>query len=635
MNIIKKIDVFILKKFMMLFIGAFMVCLFVLMMNFVWRWMDELTSKGLSIFVIAKFLYQAALTLIPTALPLTILLTSLITFCNMGEQLELTAMKAAGIPLRRIIQPVFILCVALMGLSYVFQERVSNEAYKDLLRMSLSMKESSPALEIPEGVFYNGIPNINIYVKTKNADRGMLYDVIIYKMDKGFENAQIVVCDSAMVATTADKQFLRLDMYDGEQFENLQSSRNYAFDRSQVPYDRETFKSKKILIDFDSDFTMSDESLFGDDARVKTQKELLASVDSFKCSADSIGHSYYNIMMERYLAMSPLTKKEQSVAKSIKMNIDTVYAKMSFEDKQKAINFALSTTKSMATDLEWEQYTTSPVLREVRSHLISWHKKYALALACLIFLLIGAPLGAIIRKGGLGIPAIVAVVIFLLYHTLSFSGERMAKNDIWTIVYGVWISTFVLTPLGIFLSYKANKDSTVLNIGQLISKIKYSLGIREERNYALKEVIMEDVDYAEESRLMAEMNVECENYIKKHYLPHIPNYVYLFFMKQDDKIKEIRDKLDALIERMSNSKDPKIIEGLNHYPIMYSRAHLTPFRNRTANIILGILLPFGIFFAFRSWRFRIILYRDLKKIIRVNGLQIFLIDKMKTNKINS
>ena len=223
MAVIKKIDLFVLKKFITLFAGSFFVCLFVLILQFLWRYVDELIGKGLSMEILAKFFWYASITLVPMALPLSLLLASLISFGNMGEQLELTAMKAAGIPLRRIMAPIGIFSAAMACISFVFQNDTSPKAQKELTRMIATMKETSPAIEIPEGMFYNGIPNINIYVDHKDAKTGMLYHVIIYKVDQGFQNAQIVVADSARLETTADKHFLSLTIFDGEQFENLQA----------------------------------------------------------------------------------------------------------------------------------------------------------------------------------------------------------------------------------------------------------------------------------------------------------------------------------------------------------------------------------------------------------------------------
>ena len=258
MVIIKKLDWYVLKKFLLVFAGAFFVVLFVFMMQFTWRYVDDLIGKGLSFDILAKFYWYMAQTLVRDSLPLSVLLASLITFGNMGESFELLAMKAAGIPLIRIMRPLAIFAAFLTGTSFYFQNFTSPDAQINMRTLLFSMKEQSPAVEIPEGVFYNGVPNINIYVQRKNTLTGMLYQTIIYKTDQGFDRAQIVLADSARLEVTRDKMHLRLELWNGEQFESLESSGGAATQMMQngahEPFDRETFRFKTLLIDFDSNF---------------------------------------------------------------------------------------------------------------------------------------------------------------------------------------------------------------------------------------------------------------------------------------------------------------------------------------------------------------------------------------------
>ena len=413
-NPIKKIDTYVLKKFMTLFAGAFLVCLFVFIMQFLWRFVDDLVGKGLSVDVLARFFGYASITLVPMSLPLSILLTSLIVFGNMGEQLELTAMKSAGIPLRRIMMPLGIVSLLFGIISFIFQNDISPWAQKELTRMIATMKQTSPAIEIPEGVYYSGIPNVNLYVEHKNAPTGMLYGVTIYKVDRGFDNAQIVVADSARLETTADKHFLRLDVYDGEQFENLQSntSGNGMLRDAQVPYDRETFKYKSLLIEFNSDFDLMDADLFSGMAKVKNLKELQTGYDSIMHFCDSIGREYALSIDARYLHRRPIEKADamraKNTVKATRLPPDTILARLTQKKQLETINNMQFTVRNALTDLEWEKPVTQDAFRNARKHMIEWHKKWALALSCIIFFLIGAPLGAIIRKGGMGLPVVVS-----------------------------------------------------------------------------------------------------------------------------------------------------------------------------------------------------------------------------------
>lgn len=622
MVIIKKIDLFVFKKFVVLFAGSFFVCLFVLIMQFLWRYVDDLIGKGLSMEVLGQFFWYASITLVPTALPLAILLASLISFGNMGEDLELTAMKSAGIPLRRMMAPIFVVTSILAAVSFVFQNNISPNAQKQLTRLIATMKETSPAIEIPEGVFYSGIPNVNIYVDHKNAGTGMLYKVIIYKVDQGFENAQIVVADSAQLETTADKHFLRLMIFNGEQFENLQSGSSTLLQSAQVPYDRETFKDKILLISFDSDFNLMDADMFSGMARVKNLNELQQGADSITHTCDSIGRQYYAALHARYLQNGMLDKADS--LRAFKQSASPVYspdsliARLALEKHLQAIQDAQQTVKDALTDLEFEKPVTEDGYKNVRKHMIEWHQKFALSLACLIFFFIGAPLGAIIRKGGLGLPAVVSIIIFIIYYIINTSGMKMARDGNCDVVAGMWISSVLLAPLGFFLTYKANNDSVVFNMDANLARLRRFFGIKTGRLILPKEVIITTPDYAAELEQTDHLTDYCQRYIKAHKLPFAPNYFRIFFkIVEDDSIQQLQEEQESLIERLSNSKDLHLLNALSKYPEIYTHAH-SAFQHRWLNIMSGVILPVGIIFWFRIWKFRIQLFRDLKDIEKCN-----------------
>ena len=457
---IKKLDQYILKKFLPLFAAAFFICLFVFMMQFTWRYVDELIGKGLSLEILAEFFYYMGLTLIPTSLPLAVLLASLITFGNMGEQLELLSMKAAGVSLIRIMRPLLIITIFITGVSFYFQNNTSPEAQVKLRTLLFSMKQSSPAVEIPEGIFYSGIPNVNIYVEKKDAPTGMLYQMIIYKTDKGIDQAQIVLADSGRVEMTADKMHLRLELWNGEQFENLEAQKFGNSRGNSVPYDRETFKYKSMIIDFDSNFNMMDAELLRDMPSAKDMKQIALSVDSMNHRLDSIGLSNYTEAKSRWFKTPQL--KERDSIKAVKrietdpISFDELIANTPQQTLQAAIYSAKNSAMSYSSELEWKSITTDDGNRFVRRHWIEWHQKMTLSLACLFFFFIGAPLGAIIRKGGLGTPTVVSVMIFIFYYIINTSGMKMARDGSWNMIFGMWISSAILLPFGVFVTYKAN-----------------------------------------------------------------------------------------------------------------------------------------------------------------------------------
>lgn len=619
MTIIKKLDLFVLKNFALIFAGSFFICLFVFMMQFTWRYVDELIGKGLSVDIFAQFFWYMALTLVPQALPLSILLASLIAFGNMGERLELLAMKAAGVPLIKIMRSVFILAITFVGISFYFQNVISPMAQRQFRVLLFSMKQTSPVLEIPEGVFFNGIPNVNLYVQKKDATTGMLYQIIIYKTDQGFDRAQIVLADSGKLEMTEDRNFLRLTLYNGEQFENLQAQNLNAL-QATVPYDRETFQNKQLLIEFDGNFDLMNANELNGMPQAKNMKQIELGIDSMQTLIDSIGDVYYkdaNIIYYPKAKVTPQDSVKALRASTIpNINPDVLFDKLTGEKQLSIIQSALGDVQNIRSDLDWKRYNTEGTDAEIRGHWIEWHSKMTLALSCIIFFFVGAPLGAIIRKGGLGMPTVVSVGIFIIYYIINTSGMKMARDGSWNMVYGMWSSVMILTPLGLFLTYKANNDSVVFNMDLYTNFFRTILGLRTKRHIFRKEVIINESDYQLATKKLSELKEGCLTYAREKRILSAPNYIQTFFhYQQDHSIEQLSDQLEALVEELSNSRDFQILNELNNLPILFVRAHLSPFNRKWPNILAGILLPFGIILWFRIWRFRMRLYRDMKQVV--------------------
>ena len=305
---IKKLDIFIAKQFGLLFVGTFFICQFVLMMQFLWRYIDELIGKGLSMEVLAQFFWYMSLMLVPQALPLAILLSSLITFGNLGESSELTAIKAAGISLMQTFRSLIFITVVVMGCSFYFQNNIGPQANMKITQLLISMKQKSPELEIPEGIFYDGIPNCNLYVQKKNVKTGKLYGIMIYRMTNSYEDAAIILADSGMLQSTAEKKHLVLTLWSGEWFENMQSQE--LGNSASVPYRRETFSSKKIVLDFDADFNMTDAASLSNNAKAKSLGRIKSDIDSLNHVYDSIGRVYYNDGQQIYYAKASISKAD-------------------------------------------------------------------------------------------------------------------------------------------------------------------------------------------------------------------------------------------------------------------------------------------------------------------------------------
>ena len=618
---IKKLDIFVIKSFILLFIGTTFICLFIFMMQFLWRRVDDMVGKGLDLIVLAKFFYYSALALWPTSAPLAVLLASLMTFGNFGERFELIAMKAAGIPLTKVMRPLIIFTVFVAGLSFYFQNVTGPNAQLKLYTLIYSMTQASPELDIPESSFYqlgegNEGVKYNLYVRKKDKKTGMLYNVMIYNFSDGFENAHIIVADSGKMETTADKKHLYLHLYDGEQFENLRQQNTGS---QNVPYRRESFVSKHTLIDFDSNFSMQDGSFLTVNPEFKGMNKLREDIDSLDVRYDSIGRGYYDDAMKRSYNSTPLTRFDSiqiEKTRITRLDMDSLLAVSSRNTVEEAYGEAKRKVEMTASDLSIKSLTMNDGNKLIRRHWVEMNKKFTLSLACIIFFFIGAPLGAIIRKGGLGMPVVVSIIIFLIYYIINSMGERAAKNGTWEIWFGTWISTFVTLPLGIFFTYKATRDSAVFNADVYMEIIRKMFGIRTQRHLFKKEVIIEDPDYARIDKDLDALCQECEDYMRTHRLDRLPNYVRIFTNNEKDShIRELSDKLESLVEELGNSKDYRVLQNTNTYPVLLTNAHKSPFSNRWLNMLVGIAVPVGLFFYLRIWRFGLRLHKDLQQIV--------------------
>jgi len=592
------------------------------MMQFLWQYVNDLIGKGLTLDVLGQFFWYMSLMLVPQALPLAILLSSLITFGNLGENSELTAIKSAGISLMQTLRSLIVITVLIMIASFVFQNNVGPMANQKITQLLVSMKQKSPELEIPEGIFYDGIPNCNFYVQKKNMNTGKLYGIMIYRMTNSYEDQAIILADSGMLQSTEEKKHLILNLWSGEWFENMQTSE--FGNTAAIPYRRETFAKKKIILDFDGDFNLTDASTLSNNSRGKSLAQLRSDIDSITIRYDSIGKVFMADAKMSYYRKDTVSKadslKALKIEKAQTLNFDSLYSKLSDSEKRTVVENSLSKVQAEVTDLEFKKIVTTDGDWLIRRHKIEEMNKFTLALSCLIFFFIGAPLGAIIRKGGLGIPIIVSVLVFIFYFILDDTGYRMAREGIWAIWFGKGLAIGVLTPIAIFVTYKANNDSMVFNLDLWKSLFMRMLGLRTKRHVYGKEVIIQDPNYAEDARKFTAMNKDITEYSRLQNLKSPPNAIRLFFKyKPDHEIERISDELESIIEDLSNTRDNIILNELNCYPILAVKAHTRPFERRWINIVAGVFLPTGIFFYFRMWSFRIRLFKDLKVIRQTNA----------------
>ena len=596
---------------MLLFVAAFAICLFVLLMNVLWRYAEDIIGKGLSFVFLAKFFWEFALTLVPQALPLAVLMASLITFGNFGERLELLAMKTAGIPLLRIMSPVMVFSFFLAGVSFYFQNVTVPHAAKNLYSLIYSIDEKSPELEIPEGVFYSQLSGFNMYVKHKDYDTGLLYDVTIYDHRKGYENLSVIVSDSAYMETTADKHHLYLRLYSGEQF-----GQDNDVESKGKPYRREGFREKHILLEFNSDMAEAPEGLVSSQALSKNMNEIKHTIDSLSSDQDSIGRGNLSEFRLSALNTFRLSKSDSAAFDKLTsktISADSVYA-VSSRNKQVDIkNSMRSKIQNQASELAIKSTNMYYGDRTIRKHWIEWMKKITNALSVLIFFFIGAPLGAIIRKGGLGVPVIVSVFTFILFYITSVSGDKMYREGEWSIV-GCWFSVMVLSPLSVFFTIKANSDSTLFQWDVIIEFFRYWFGTKVNRNIVRKDVVIDDPDRQECLEALYDIKQRSIALGQSRLLCSVPDYGKLFFGSVDSsELTELGVELDKLIMEMGNSRDRVELDLLNGFPILQSHGVQPPFAKKWANMAVGIVFPLGLLFELRAWLFSRKLKRQMVK----------------------
>ena len=563
-----------LRSFLPLFLMTFFICLFIVLMQFLWRYIDDLVGKGLEMHVIGELFFYAALTMVPMALPLAILLASLMTFGNLGERFELTAMKASGISLMKVMRPLIVF-IALVAIgAFFFQNYVLPVAQAKMWTLLYSVRQKSPELEIPEGVFYDQIPGYNFYVEEKDRESGTLFDMMIYDVSRGFENARIILADSGHLKLADDKEHLFLQLHSGEQFENLRE--NSAGGNSQnQPYRRESFKLKEILLKFDANFNRMDESGMRNQYVGKNISQLRATIDSVTLRVDSIGAGYARDIKERDYMRVPYWRervvdgnrvkmKQQPVAMEAPLDMDALFYKEKPAMVASYLSQALLKAQRVKQDYEFKSYAMDADRETIRRHGIEMQKKFTLSFACLIFFFIGAPLGAIIRKGGLGTPLVISVILFIIYYIIDNTGYKMARDGKLEVWMGMWLSSAILLPLGVFFTYKAMKDSAVFDLDAYKNVVRRLTG-KLKRELEVKEFTRQEGDPEVAVGLLGKLQEACNRLRDAYKGMGVFKRMYYLFRKFP-----VRDQAQAVlndtVDYLSNSRRKDVIAAVNLYP---------------------------------------------------------------------
>jgi lipopolysaccharide export system permease protein len=614
-----------LQTFLPLFVMTFGICLFIVLMQFLWRYIDDMVGKGLDLLILGEMFLYAALMLVPMALPLAVLLASLMTFGNLGERLELLAMKSAGVSLIHIMKPLIIFIGLISIGAFFFQNNAMPVVQVKFYSLLYSMRQKSPELDIPEGVFYSGISNYNVYVKDKSDKSGLLKDVMIFDYSNGFNNVRVFVADSGRLKVSSDKLFLVLTLYSGESFENLQKQSASAQSKEPVPYRRETFQSKELFIEFDANFIRTDESAFQNNYIGKNLENLQMSIDSMSMRLDSMREANANnVYIASYKKVFPGAPqrgakegKTAFLADTLVLNFDSLYLAQPAGSQVSLLTRTKSSLEYLKSDNFFKAAIIGDESLKMRRHFTEWHNKFTVSFACLVFFFIGAPLGAIIRKGGLGTPVVLSVILFIFYYVINNIGFKMARDGVWLAWQGMWLSSAVLAPLGIFLTYKAVNDSVILNADTYLNALKNLIGKRSTRKVEGKEVIIYSPDYQSLLPRLTHLIADGSDYLSKQ-KRWINYFTYWKEGGKDHAAEQVTLEMEDIVEELSNSDQNLVLNKLMDYPIIGGYKQLGAHLNRKAGMLIGLFFPLGLLVYFIATYQRKLLRQDINTVIKVS-----------------
>lgn len=466
----KRLHFYIIKSFIGPFVMTFFIVIFVLIMQFLWRYLDDMVGKGLENSIILELLAYAAINMVPLALPLAMLLASIMTFGTLGERYELLAIKSSGVSLLRFMRPLIVLALLITLLAFYLADQVVTVTNSKFAALLTSVKQQRPEMIIKEGVFSNELDGYSIKVDRRNQQTNTLENIMIYDHTQGRGNVSVTLADSGYLNMSENKQYMILTLFNGESYNDTQpsSDRNAA---KTHPFRRDKFKRQEIVIKVDGlELKRAKEEYFKDWYKMLTNKQLDSTI---KALSDAYTEREYALVVstnynQRLNTLTSNTYRPDTLKAILDtlpqaaFHFDSLFNSLNEIDRKALLSTAQSLAQSNQRMMLQYESELSNKLKWINKHIIEWHRKYSLSVACLIFFFIGAPLGAIIRKGGFGMPVVVSILMFISYYLVSMIGEKVAREGVWDVGAAMWFSTVVYLPLGIFLTYQAVTDSMLM-----------------------------------------------------------------------------------------------------------------------------------------------------------------------------
>ncbi|MDR1172823.1 MAG: LptF/LptG family permease [Bacteroidales bacterium] len=615
---------FMLKQFLSPFIIAFVIVIFTLLMQFLWKYIDDLVGKGLALSVIGELLLYTSAQLSIMAFPLAVLLASIFTLGNLGENYELMALKASGISLQRIVFPLIVLSVAIGVCAFVFANNVTPGATLSMRTLIHDIQQQRPELQVQEGIFYNGIEGYSFRIDRRNYKTKMLYGLMMYNHTKKQGNTQVILADSGEMKVTADKRFLEVTLYHGHSYEDVVDAKRPARKNKNYPFrldffDRQVFRM--ALPGFDLE--RSDGQLFKSSYQMMNLAQLNYTIDSLSqvlvTQEDQLRKIVQPVYRNPELVHQPV---DTSLRTKVPDNFREEFDKQSKSKRQMAIQEAVNSVRTQKDQVAGLTYELDDKSKRTWKYEIEWHRKFTMSLACIIFFFIGAPLGAIIRKGGLGTPIIIAVLFFVLYYVISMIGEKSTREGALTSFEGMWLSTFIVLPIGIFLTFMATRDSSIFNQELYVNYMKKSLSFM----FATHRIPRPEVDYTATSTDLApenmivkleELSQHCKLYLEGDFRKHM-RFSKIWYKQEDQALAGIADRYDNVRAILQQSNVDMIRETVAEYP----RAALHNYKIKKDSsrqvMAAGIIFPVWLYLYLKAWIQKYSLRNELRNIMGAN-----------------
>jgi len=513
--------------------------------------------------------------------------------------------------------------------AFFFQNNAIPKIQTKFYSLLISIRQASPELDVPEGVFYKEISGYNLYVESKDQKTGMLYDVLIYDVASGFDKMAVIVCDSAKMSMTEDKTMLIFTMYSGQQFQNYPDGSPSRSSSDFVPYARENFEVKTMMISYDANFNRIGEEDIESSSTSnyvsKNLSELRYSIDSMVVIMDSVNKIDRKMMKRNsYLTFRnsyPPDQKDSIILLAQNSEVEVPRADTLLQSKELNIQStilqnAFMKAENNSNEFLFRSLNKTTTQKTINRHWIEWHRKFTIPFTCLIFFFIGAPLGSIVRKGGLGTPIVISVALFIIYYIVENVGYKMTRDGVWVHWFGMWFSSLILLPIGIFLTYKAMNDSVIMNADTYVDFFKRLFFLREKRKYQVKSVIIEQTDYADIQNSLSELSGEIDLFMRKY--DRLSYITFWTDREYDRELHSIKSAMEIILNKLSNSRKLEELAKAEEFPVLIN--NVRPFKANSLPARLSMyLFPVGILLRLLSSPFELRIKKDMRDIQRLSG----------------